>query len=108
MKSSLLFDSFHQWVVILTAGLGSLFFGFTRIIYCIVFGFLSIIVWVWQRICRFVSKYPNIALGTFIVLIMLVWLFTFVSMRTRAVGAESQRDSISYEFHLFKKNYGYE
>jgi hypothetical protein len=54
---------------------------------------------------RFTGKYPNIVLGAAIVVVALVWVITFASMRARAVGAEHQRDSLSYELSKFTQMY---
>ena len=54
---------------------------------------------------RFTGNYPNIVLGASIVVAVLVWVLTFTSMRARAVGAEHQRDSLSYELSKFTEMY---
>lgn len=82
--------------------------GVTRIIFAVVFGLTSIVVHLWRCACKFIGKYPNIALGSFIVITAMIWLLTFVSMRARAVGAEQQRDFIAWQYQDFKNNHGYE
>lgn len=103
-----LFDSFEQWKVCMLSGLRRFWWGLCRILTCLFFGFLSFLRWVWRLSVRAVAKYPNIALGGFIVLLVAVWLLTFVSMRTRAVGAEDALDSLSWEYSQFKEIHGYE
>lgn len=104
----LLFENWHQWKVCMVSGLKSFAWGFARIVSCIVLGIVSIFVWLWRFTCKLVGKYPNIALGAFIVIAAIIWLLTFVSMRARAVGAEQQRDFIAWQYQDFKNNHGYE
>lgn len=105
---SFLFDSLRQWRVCIFAGCKNFCWGLVRIISCIILGVLSVIRAVWRVMVGFVRKYPNIALGISIAVCILVWMLTFASMRARAVGAEDQRDSISYQFREFKRSHGYE
>ncbi len=82
--------------------------GVVRFFHTLVMGIVSMFVKAWRWTARMVSAYPDIALGGFIVCLILVWVATFVGMRTRAVGAESQRDKIAYEYMIFKEEHGYE
>ena len=50
--------------------------------------------------------YPNIALGGGLVIIAVVWVLTFASMRAKTVGAEHQRDSLSYELSKYTELFG--
>lgn len=79
-----------------------------RVLTSIFFGIVSLLVWLWRSAVSLVGRFPNIALGAFIVIACLVWVLTFVSMRVRAVGAEHQRDSVSWEYSQFKESHGYE
>ena len=108
MSKSLLFDSLHQWKVCFLSGCKNFAWGLGRIITCIFFGLLSLIRAAWHAVVKLVGKYPNVALGAAIVIGVMIWVLTFVSMRVRAVGAEAQRDSISYEYSQFKSDHGYE
>ena len=74
----------------------------------VLMGLLSLFRAMWRFMSRQVGKYPSVALGGFLVAVFLVWLLTFASMRARAVGAEEQRDSISYQYSFFKTSHGYE
>ena len=106
--SNLLFDSWHQWKVCFLSGCKKFGWGTMRIVTCIILGVLSIVRWLWRMMVRFVSGYPEISIGAAVVIALVVWLITFTSMRARAVGAECQRDSISWEYYQFKKGHGYE
>jgi hypothetical protein len=102
------FDSWHQWKVCFLAGCKEFWWGLMRIISCILLGILSVLRALWRGLVVFVSHNPKVAIGGTIVVAFIVWLVTFASMRARAVGAESQRDSISYAYYQFKTGKGYE
>ena len=108
MNKSALFDSWHQWKVCFLAGCKEFWWGFIRIISCLILGFVSILRAFWRALVVFVGNNPKVAIGGTIVIAFIVWLVTFASMRARVVGAESQRDSISYTYYQFKIGKGYE
>ncbi len=101
----LLFDDFHQWLTCLLAGVRKFCWGIFRIVTCLIGAVLSLLRALWRRMVRFTGNYPNIVLGAAIVVVALVWVLTFASMRARAVGAEHQRDSLSYELSKFTQMY---
>ena len=103
-----LFETWKSWKVCFLSGVKNFLWGLARIVTCIIFGIISLLVWLWNCACRWVGRHPNVALGGFIVVAVVVWVLTFVSMRTRAVGAELQRDSIAWKYQEFKMNHGYE
>ena len=107
-KSKLIFESFNEWWQYIKKSLWYLLKGVTTIILSVVCGVFSFLLYVWRSVCRFIGKYPNIALGGFIAIAAIVWLLTFVKMRHRAVSAEEQRDSIAWQYTDFKQNHGYE
>lgn len=108
MEKSILFDSWHQWKVCFLAGCKKLVWGFMRIVSCLILGVLSLFRALWRAIVGFVQRNAEISIGCALVIVFAVWVLTFASMRARAVGAECQRDSISWEFQKFKKGHGYE
>ena len=105
MKGYLLFDDFHQWLVCLLAGIKKLAWGVFRIVTCLIGAVLSLLRALWRRIVKFVGMYPNIAVGAALVIMALIWMFTFASMRAKTVSAEHQRDSLSYELSKFTQMY---
>ena len=108
MKSTFIFGSWRHWMHSFLAGVKNLLFGLCRILFAIILGVVSLAVHSWRLLCRFIGRNPNIALGTFIVIAVLAWLLTFVSMRARATSAENQRDSIAWQYQDFKTSHGYE
>lgn len=103
--NNFLFDNFRQWNVCFLAGCRNAIWGIFRIITCILFGTLSIIRYFWRLFVGFVRKNPVIAIVGFMVVIVITWLITFVQMCARAIGAEHQRDSMSYELSKFTQMY---
>lgn len=101
----LLFDDFHQWLTCLLAGVRKFCWGIFRIVTCLIGAVLSLLRALWRRMVRFTGKYPNIVLGAAIVVVALVWVLTFTSMRAKVVGTEHQRDSLSYELSKFTQMY---
>lgn len=105
MDNKLLFENFRQWRVCFCAGVSKMVWGICRIITAIVLGIVSILVWLWRKLIDFVGLNPKFSIITAVIVVVLVWLFTFVNMRARAVGAEHQRDSLSYELSKFTQAY---
>lgn len=105
MKGYLFFDDFHQWLTCLLAGIKKFCWGVFRIVTCLIGAVLSLLMALWRKVVKFVGMYPNIAVSIALVVIALVWVLTFASMRVRAVGAEHQRDSLSYELSKFTQMY---
>lgn len=103
-----IFKDFREWRKYLWSAVKHLGKGVARILFAVVFGLTSIVVHLWRKACRFVGKYPNIALGAFIVVVASVWLVMFASNRATIKGLEHQRDSIAWQYDNFKSSHGYE
>lgn len=100
-----LFETRKDWWTYTYKSTSGLVVSVFRLLWSVINGLLSLLVWLWRLLVRFVGRNPDIALGAFIVIAVVVWLLTFVGMRARAVGAEHQRDSISYELSKFTQMY---
>ena len=105
MKKSILFESWHQWRVCFLAGCTEFWWGFARIISCIILGVLSIIRWLWQLLVKAVSLYPVAAIVTSIILCSLIWLFTYADGKAKLVSAENERDTMAYRLQQFEQMY---
>ena len=103
-----IFKSFSEWRKFLWKAVKNLLIGVINTLISLVMGIVSVLVYLWQVACRFIGRNPGISLGAFFFLMFVVWTLTFVSMRTRAIGAESQRDSICWKYQQFKETHGYE
>lgn len=103
-----IFFSVKEWWLYVKSAAIHLVKGIARIVYAVVMGVVSVIVWLWRCMVGFVRNHPSIALGGFIVVVSVVWLLMFAQIRATKVGLEAQRDSIAYQFSYFKESHGYE
>ena len=103
----LLFSDWRQWRVCFVAGLKKCLSGFLKILYCIVLGIASVLVYVGKQIEAFCKRelWASLIIGTLLVLMCVGWILTFARERAARVGAEMQRDSISYELMKFTQFY---
>ena len=108
MKSSWIFESWHQWRVCFVSGVKKMFWGFGRIVTCIILGIVSIFVWVWKCAVRLVGRYPQVALGAFIVIALVICLLMYARNRAMENGLTAQRDNIAWQYQNFKETHGYE
>ena len=104
----LIFQSWHQWKVCFVSGVKKFSWGLMRVITCILLGIVSVFVWLWKSACKWVGRYPNIALGGFIVVACLIFLLMYAQNRAKTLGLEAQRDSIAWQYQNFKESHGYE
>jgi len=93
--------SLEDWKIFAEISIRSFFLGILRPIWLIIVGVISLCNYLWKLSLKFVRKNPSYAVVVFVIVVFMTWLLTFVSMRTRAVGAEFQRDSISYELSRY-------
>ena len=100
-----LFDSWHQWQVCMVSGLRKLAWGLFRVFTCLLFGFLSVIRWLWRLLVKGVGCYPAATIFIAVLLIVGVWLFTYTRLKAQLVSAEYERDTISYRLQKFEKMY---
>ena len=88
------FKTFQEWLECAQDAVVHLFMFIVLMLRAMFVGLTSLSFAIWRLSVRWVGKYPSIALGGFLVAAFFVWFLTFVSMRSRAVIAEDQRDSI--------------
>lgn len=103
-----LFQTRKEWVEFTKNALRKSVNGIVRLCWVFIGGLLSLLVWTWKSMVRAVGRYPNIALGAFIVVVALVWLLMFARNRATKVGLEAQRDSVACQYQQFKEGHGYE
>jgi len=103
--SNLLFDNVRQWRVCLWSGVCKAAWGLYRILTCILFGIVSVFVYIGKQISAFCKRefVASLIIGTLIALICGGWFFTFVTERAARVGAEMQRDKLRYELDSTKQ-----
>lgn len=105
--NDLLFDNFRQWRVCLWSGVSKAAWGLLRILTCFVLGIISVFVYISRQIVAFCKReiWASLIIGALVVLICFGWFGTFVKERAARIGAEMQRDSISYELLKFTQFY---
>lgn len=96
--NGLLFDNWHQWKVCFLSGCRNAAWGLWRIISCILFGIVTVMVWCGKQIEAFCKRETIAATIISIVITFLVfgWVSTFMKLRANVMTAEHQRDSIGY------------
>jgi len=103
-----LFGSVKEWYMYMWNVIRQFFLSIACFVFGIVSGIVSVLVWIWRKAVGMVSRFPNIALGTFLVIICVTWLLWFAKYRATKVGLESQRDSIAWQYQSFREGHGYE
>ena len=103
-----MFGTFSEWGRYTCEALTTFVKGLYAMAYAFIAGLVSLFAGLWRSLVYLVGKYPSIALGGFLVAVIIAWLVTFMTMRARAIGAEAQRDSIAWQYTDFKEKHGYE
>lgn len=106
MKNQL-FDNFSQWRVCFWSGVCNMSWGLFRISTCIVFGVISIFIWIIKEIERFCKRetVASVVISCVVIALCAGWTLTFVKERSARVSAEMKRDSLSYELDNMMKQY---
>lgn len=91
------YRSFSDWWGCVKGAAFHLCKGAWMLLQVIFLGIWSILVLVWRKTVKAVGEYPSSAVVVFLAALFFTWLFTFVNMRARAVGAEDRRDALLYE-----------
>ena len=101
-----LFESWHQWRVCLWAGVCKMSWGIMRITTCIIFGIISIFVYVYKEVAKFCQRefIASFIVGIIVILLCFGWFSTFINERAARVSAEMQRDSLSLKLDSAKQN----
>ena len=105
MIKNILFDDLHQWKVCFMAGCKEFWWGFARIISCLILGILSIIRWLWRLLVKAVSLYPVAAIVISLMACFFIWLFTYANYKAKLVSAQNERDTMSYRLQQFEQMY---
>jgi Na+/melibiose symporter-like transporter len=103
-----IFESFAEWWLFTRSSFVHLAKGIVRLVLAVVLGMASVMVWLWKTATRWVGKYPDIALGAFLVIICITCVLWFAKFRATKNGLEAQRDSIAWQYQSFKEGHGYE
>ena len=101
-----LFKNFKEWKDYTLSAVKDIFTGLLRIVWSLLKGLASLLVYVFSSISSFCKREPIAMLVMAIILActILCWVFTFVNERSMRVNAESQRDSISLKLDSARQN----
>ena len=92
-----LFSDWHEWKVCMIAALSHLWWGFRKIITNVLFGIISVLIFVGKKIESFCKRETLAAflIGIVIAILSIGWLSTFMNYSVRNKTLEYQRDSVS-------------
>ena len=101
-----LFKNFKEWKDYVLSAIENVLVGLLRIVWSLLKGLASLLVYVFSSISSFCKREPIAMLVMSVILacIILCWIFTFVNERSMRVNAESQRDSISLKLDSARQN----
>ena len=101
-----LFENWHQWRVCFLSGCSKFCWGLWRIITCILFGVVSVFVYMCKQVNAFCrrEKVASFIVGTIIVFGVLGWISSFAKERSARINAEHERDSLSLKLDSARQN----
>lgn len=95
--NGLLFDGWHNWSSSVGKAIVGLVMCLISIIHAIIFGLVSLLVYVCVKIKRFAETYPVTVLMMICAILLCCLLFLFVSYSAKLKTCQIERDSIAYE-----------
>lgn len=96
-SKGLLFDGWHNWSSYIGKAIVGLVKCLVSIVYAIVFGLITLLVYIFKQIKRFVVAYP-VPVLSFLCVVLLLWvLFLFVNYSAKLKTCQMERDSVAYE-----------
>ena len=104
MKKKLMFDSWAEFRDQFSTNTRYLIITAANVVFAIIFGFLSLIRWLWRILVKAVGNYPATSVIIACTFFIGVWVVTFAQNRARLACAEYQRDSLSYELAKLTRN----
>lgn len=95
--SKYLFNGLHEWKICMAAAVSHLWWGVCKIIVNILFGIISLFIYIGKKIEAFCKRETTAAFIITALLcgILLGWLATYVSSKTNYKAIEHERDSVS-------------
>ena len=98
-----LFKSWGTWKASASSSIRSFVRSYVKIMYCIVFGIISVLYAGCKGAISLIKDFPSHFLGLLCVILSVACLFTYVNMAHRVKFYEIQRDSISYEIYKIEQ-----
>lgn len=93
----LLFDGWHDWSSYIGKAIVGLAKCLVLIVYAIAFGLITLLVYIFKQIKRFVVAYPVLVLSFLCVVLLLCVLFLFANYSAKLKTCQMERDSVAYE-----------
>lgn len=96
-SNGFLFDGWHDWSSYIVNALVGVVKGISRFIYAIIIGIVTLLVYAYKQIKRFVMAYPVPVLSFLCVVLLLCVLFLFSNYSAKLKTCQMERDSVAYE-----------
>ena len=95
--SGFLFDGWHDWSSYIVNALVGVVKCISRVLYAIIIGIVTLLVYAYKQIKRFVMAYTVPVLSFLCVVLLLCVLFLFANYSSKLKTCQMERDSVSYE-----------
>ena len=107
MKEKLLFETFEEWRTFLWRSVKTCFKGLARIVYALLMGVVSLLVFCGKQIEAFCRRETIAAfiIAGIMILMAAGWVYTFTHERQAVVYAQHKADSISYKLDRYMQVY---
>ena len=96
-SKGLLFDGWHDWSSYIGKAIVGVVKGISRVLYAIIMGIVTLLVYAYKQIKRFVMAYPVPVLSFLCVVLLLCVLFLFANYSAKLKTCQMERDSVAYE-----------
>ena len=96
-SKGLLFDGWHDWSSYIGNALVGVIKCIIRVLYAIIIGIVTLLVYAYKQIKRFVMAYTVLVLSFLCVVLLLCVLFLFSNYSAKLKTCQMERDSVAYE-----------
>ena len=96
-SNGFLFGGWHDWSSYIGNALVGVVKGVIKVLYAIIMGIVTLLVYAYKQIKRFVMAYPVPVLSFFCVVLLLCVLFLFANYSAKLKTCQMERDSVAYE-----------
>ena len=96
-SNGFLFDWWHDWSSYIVNALVGVVKCISRVLYAIIIGIVTLLVYAYKQIKRFVMAYPVPVLLFLCVVLLLCVLFLFSNYSAKLKTCQMERDSVAYE-----------
>lgn len=96
-SNGFLFDGWHDWSSYIVNALVGVVKCISRVIYAIIIGIVTLLVYAYKQIKRFVMAYTVPVLSFLCVVLLLCVLFLFSNYSAKLKTCQMERDSVAYE-----------